>query len=343
MKNLFNKKASIVIFSLLLSGLARGAVVINQLRGNAFMIYDTKTQSLHVGDHIPAGAEVLTEEGTELTFSNYYHHQFHITGSSHLKVNKKDTILFEGYLWFRSVSKGRLSPLNFKIKTANGVVRYNDTEGIVSFDPHKVKTQFLGLRGNNIFFHKSHPGPRYEVKSGMFSVIDNKDNRDTPRPPSPLGLKSYKKLMVLFDGTGSLPVIPRFRKKLVPARAIASIGESGEGGGTGEQNGFKKMLRQHSHTTGPARIKINVFAPTNSPKSTPTPMQNPQPQQPKKEEENYSTPTIRLPASLPPPNPNNPFEEALQSRYKDKMRHNKEINSLIDTLKSVNQDYYKNP
>ena len=332
MKKLFANKASFIILFLFISTLAQGAVVVKQLRGNAFMIFDNKTQSLLVGDHAPSGAEILTEEGTELTLSNYYNHQFHITGSSHLKVDKKNTILFEGYLWFRSISKSQDSSQVFNIQTANGIIKYNEAEGIVSFDPHHRKTQFLGLRGSNTFFNKIHPTPRYEIKSGMFSFIDNNHKQGVPLRPTPIGLKSYKKLMVLFDGIRPLPSIQLPRDSKEPQRGLASVDE---------QNNFKDMLNKHSFKqdapppTGPSPIKINIYTPSSPKKIKDEVSQN-------MKIGKKSSPTInRAPASLSP-QATNPFEQALQSRYKDKMRHDKEFNSLIDALKSVNQDYQKN-
>ena len=332
MKKLFITKASLMILFIFISTLAQGAVVVKQLKGNAFMIFDTKTQSLLVGDHVPKGAEILTEEGTELTLSNYYNHQFHIAGSSHLKVHKKSTILYEGYLWFRATSKGSGNPQEFDIKTANGIIQYNNTEGIVSFDPHNKKTQFLGLRGNNVFFNKVYPGPRYEIKAGMFSFIDSNNNRGIPHRPSYIGAKSYKKLITLFDGTRSLPPIPGSMNKM-PERKIASIDE---------QYNFKNMLKAHAlkkeaPSTGPSPIKINIYAPSSyntNPKDPPSlnltvPKTSKRPR-----------PTVnRLPASRPTSKNINPFERALQSRYKEKMRHDKELNTLIDALKSIKKDY----
>ena len=332
MKTLLNKANFIILF-LFLSTLAHGAVVVKQVRGNAFMIYNAKTQSLHTGDHIPANAEILTEEGTDLTLANYYQHQFHITGSSHLKVNKKDTILFEGYLWFRSTFPNKISNHDFKIKTANGVIQYNDTEGVVSFDPVKNKTQFLVLRGSNLFYNKVRPGPRYEIKPGMFSLIDSRYVQGVPLKPKPIGLKSYKKLVVLFDNIRPLPNIPGIKDK-IQTRSIASIGESNN-----FQNILNKQLnQQNSKKTGPIPIKINIYAPKSYFLSKPKIAPESNPKSRKK-----SSSTKRLPASLAFPLDTNPFEQALQSRYEDKMRHEKEINSLINNLKSISKDYQKNP
>ena len=50
-------------------------------------------------------------------------------------------------------------------------------------------------------------------------------------------------------------------------------------------------------------------------------------------------PVNRAPAAIIS---SDPFEAALQSRYKEKMRRNKEVNALINALKSVNKDYQKN-
>ena len=341
MKTLFNKKVSFIILFFLLSPLvARGAAVIKQLKGNAFMTLDGKTQSLHTGDHIPVGAEVLTEEGTELTLANYFNHQFHITGSCHLQVGKKSTVLMEGYLWFRSVSGSRSRNLDFNIKTANGIVQYNDSEGIISFDPSSGKTQFLSFRGNNLFFNKVRPGPQYEVKSSMFSFIDNNHNRGLPRQPISLGLKPYKKLMALFEGIRPLPPIPGLREQM-NSRGIASIEDSG---GNSLQNILKKYTLQQNtrpQKSGPAPIKFNIYAPSNT-QSTEIKEESPETLikiGTKNKRQTSKNNGGRAPASVPSLESSNPFEQALQSRYKEKVNQKKEVNSLIDALKSIGQDY----
>ena len=334
MKTLFIKKASLIVLCLTFSPLARGAAVVKQLKGNAFMIFDTKTQSLHTGDHIPLGAEVLTEEGTELTLANYFNHQFHTTGSCHLKVGKKSTVLLEGYLWFRALNQGRGGPLSFDVKTANGIVQYNDTEGIISFDPGNGKTQYLNLRGNNVFFNKVRPGPQYEVSTGMFSFIHNKHNRGIPKRPAPIGIKPYKKLMALFENIRPLPPIPGMWDQ-EPGRGIASIG-----GGNDLKEILKKYsLKRNNRRSNPSPIKVNIYAPSSGNWNTDEKKEADEPLEPvikigKKKPRNPG----RSPASLNAPSAN-PFEEALQSRYKDNKRQKKELNSLIDALKSVNQDY----
>ena len=341
MKTLFSKKASIIFF-LFISNLAQGAVVVKQLKGNAFMIFGNKTQSLNVGDHAPKGAEILTEEGTEMTLSNYYNHQFHITGSSHLKVDKKSTQLLEGYLWFRATSQSRGGSLDFDIRTSNGIVQYNDTEGIISFDPYSGKTQFLNFRGTNAFFNKVRPGPQYEVKSGTFSFIDSKYNKGIPRKPAPIGLKPYKKLMSLYEGIRTLPPIPKLLNEIqTPRRGIASI--NGQKYDDLKDILKKYSLSQNNRRREPAPIKVNIYSPASRKMNQ---QQDDEatiklPIEISKKSTSSTKENRRSPASIAP-NPHNPFEQALQSRYKDKMRKNKEIKSLIDALKSINQDYQRN-
>ena len=224
MKKLLFTKSSALAFFIFFSAQAQGAMVVKQIKGSAFMVFDGRTQSLHNGDHIPAGAEVLTETNSELTLANYYNHQFHIAGPGHIKVDKKNTRLYEGYLWFRAISVGRGGAKNFTIQTANSMIQYNDTDGIVSFDPRNKKTQFLGLRGRGAFSNKNQPGPRKEITAGMFSLIDSGHKKGAPSNAIPIGLPSYKKLAVMFDGIRSLPLVPGIQEQMTsPGRAIASI------------------------------------------------------------------------------------------------------------------------
>lgn len=63
---------------------------------------------------------------------------------------------------------------------------------------------------------------------------------------------------------------------------------------------------------------------------------------PIKQKEAHLTKTSRMPASTIKTRPSSGFESKLTNEYKKQMRHKKELNSLIDELKSVDNDYKKN-
>ena len=76
--------------------------VVEEVWGNVFLVEEGKTKQLRAGDYLYDFSEVMTEEGAQVSFSDYYDHQFHLAGSGHIKMMNKIVELVRGYLWVQS-------------------------------------------------------------------------------------------------------------------------------------------------------------------------------------------------------------------------------------------------
>ena len=152
-----------------------------------------------MGDYLYDFSEVMTEEGAQVSFSDYYDHQFHLAGSGHLKIMNKIVELVRGYLWVQSY---RATKIPFNIQTANSSVKYYDGEAIISFDSLVGKSQIMVLKGDFRIGNILHKVRHFDVvvADGEFSSVDNEFNGGNPRGTTPVGYKSFQKVLSLFTG-----------------------------------------------------------------------------------------------------------------------------------------------
>lgn len=376
MKKLFKDTRRISLISFFLTFLSIGIshakspeMMVTAVKGNAFLVSKGKTVVLKPGDHIYDFQEVFTEVGGQLTVKNFNDKVFHFSGGSSAKVLKGFLELQNGYLWIQSNIKNS-SP--YKIQTPNSVISFTEGEAIVDFDNNIVKTQILVLSGEFEFSNLFESFLNLEVGSGKFSFISKDYNNGAPRNPTPVGSNTFEKLQALFDKSdiekkNVKPVksiltaqdTEMFNMKETKARSVASIveidqKEVSEDSESSPQIIYrkphkrntsldseltnyynkklssmksvkkKKVVNPYSKKTG---VKISIYGQKN-----------------KKKRSIASTPkkSVRKPASIIEPVvkiKRDAFESSLTREYKKQLRHNKEVNSLIDELKSYDQDY----
>lgn len=174
--------------------------MVGEVKGNAFIHHLGKTKKAKVGDQIYNFSEIFTEVGSQVSFSDYYDHQFHLAGSGHLQINGKTVELKSGYLWLQSFNREE----SFAIETANAHVNYMYGESVISFDSHTGKSQLMTISGGWDFSNKFEKYRTTKLQGGQFSFI-SKDYADgSPRSPTPVGQASYKKIVGLFGDIKSL-------------------------------------------------------------------------------------------------------------------------------------------
>lgn len=221
--------------------------MVNAMIGNAFISDGTGTKVIESGDHLYRGAEVLVEDGSQITFSNYHDQKFHLAGPSHIKIRGRKINLLNGELWYQVLGKGRRSI----IKTANANVQFSSGEGIVSFDTYGGKTQLFVIKGRSRLSHSVDRRLSTYVPTGKFSFISDKERGGKPRIPTRIGENSYKSFTGHFidikelDGTRIIPkkapkkyVRKVSRKRKMYARRIASLYLPGS-----KSNPFEKSFR----------------------------------------------------------------------------------------------------
>ncbi len=373
MKKLFKdtKRISLIsfFFTFLSLGIAHAKspeMMVTAVKGNAFLVTKGKTTVLKPGDHIYDFQEVFTEVGGQLTVKNFNDKVFHFSGGSSAKVLKGFLELQNGYLWVQSNLKNSGA---YKIQTPNSVISFTEGEAIVDFDNNVVKTQILVLNGEFEFANLFESFLNLEVGSGKFSFISKDYNNGAPRNPTPVGSNTFAKLQALFDKSDieKKDVKPVksiltaqdteiFNLKETKSRSVASIIEIDKERNTNSGAEIiyrkahkrdesldselteyynkklssmkvkkkKKIVNPYSKKTG---VKISIFGQKKSKKRSIASV-------PKKSD--------RKPASIIEPAvkiKKDAFESSLTREYKKQLRHNKEINSLINELKSYDQDY----
>jgi hypothetical protein len=175
--------------------------IISKLQGNAFETINGKTRSLKVGDEVTGVSEIMTTSGSQLTLTDYFDHQFHLSGSAHIKFNGMGMELRRGYLWVQSHGQTQTP---YTIKTANGFAKVGYGETILSFDPASSKTQLLVMKGVHSFGNLMEPDMSLRVEDGHFSFLSNDVDNGIPRQSTPVGFSSFKKVTSLFKDVQSL-------------------------------------------------------------------------------------------------------------------------------------------
>ena len=393
-KNIKNKLLIVlfVLVGFLPNAWAKTVAMVHAVRGNTFAIYEEKTWVLKPGDMIPDFAEVYTEEGAQITFSDYYDHKFHLSGSGHVKLLKGLVDLKSGYLWVQVLSPNRQS----YVQTANARLSYKTGEGILSFDSVEGKTQFLSIKGNFSFGNILQEHMQVNVSEGHFSFISKDHEEGLPRNPTPIGFDSYNKITSLLQGVRPLSDNSKeqeqrlwdFRKlsaekrvlnssKEDVAREVASV-EASESGKAGQKENLKgkliyrkikaplaqmnfdlnhfyegkikkikkreKIERAKRRREGPSGVVVKVYGSPYSSKSR-VPASSKVKKSSRKPASFLKSPKIKMPLVINPQvviKPAGDFESSLVDQYKRQMRHDEEVNRLIEDLQNYDKDYKQN-
>ncbi|TNE99718.1 MAG: hypothetical protein EP326_07625 [Deltaproteobacteria bacterium] len=350
--------------------------IVSKLEGNAFETINGKTRSLKVGDELTGMSEVMTTSGANITITDYFDHQFHLSGSSHVKMTGIGMELRRGYLWVQSYGKSQ-SP--YSIKTANGFANVGYGETIMSFDPASSKTQLLVMKGTHSFGNLMEPDMTLTVEDGHFSFLSNDVENGIPRQSTPVGFSSFKKVTSLFQGVESMDkgdwntnnktaAAPRVETQV--ARTIASTKQapvpgtviyvkSVQGGSRVPASAgsdvsafdyYKSKVKKAPWKTNLKKsgVPVKVWGETTqrTPASTKSWKQIKREEKPK-----FPTPPTKVetssrnPASVsdisirPVEVKTDDFEKGLSNQYKKQMRHSTEVNSLIRDLQNYDQDF----
>lgn len=373
----------------------KSRVVVTEVRGNAFVLQNGKTALLKSGDTLTDFSEIVTEVGSQVTFSDYSDHSFFLAGSGQIKILNKLIELSRGYLWIQS----HANHSGHRIQTANATIEYKRGESIISFDHYVGKTQLLVIKGKVGLENVLQKGTGVVVHDGKFSFVDDDYNNGIPRKPTNIGFASFKKVTSLFEGVE--PVIKDdqindFKNKSSRSRALASINEqtsfdvkldkeaaqAGQGriiyltkqkkfvkNSVNLDKLYKEELRLASkrpvkkwapNRTSKSKVQVHIYGLKGSLKTNmkskrlPASVNNKSKKNYQEIEEVISIKSAlknsgrkksrRTPASLNRKvkiKTNDNFESSLVDEYKQQLRHSGEVNSLIDDLKTYDQDYKK--
>ena len=222
MKKLFKSTKISLLLALLMTGSAWASgpsAIVSSVDGNAFVMSDGVTKTLHKGDRINDFSDIVTEEGSQVTLTDYYDHKYHLSGSAHIKITRNQIELARGYFWIQSFNQSE----SFILKTANAKIDYTFGEAIVSFDPYSGKTQILSVKGEFDMANALETHLKVNVSDGQFSFVSNNYEKGIPRVPMQIGETSFRKITGLFGGV--MPMTPDtmpVSRMTAPKRGIAS-------------------------------------------------------------------------------------------------------------------------
>ncbi|MDC1174551.1 hypothetical protein OAT67_04120 [Bacteriovoracaceae bacterium] len=362
--------------------------VFSNVKGKAFITQQGKTVPVKVGLHIHKQAKIYTEEGSSLSFNDYYDHVYYLSGSANVIVYPNLIELREGYVWIKSLNYDPvIGP--FKVTTGNGLVSYYKGDYITSYDSYTGKTQLLTVKGKSTLSNLLREEATVAVGEGQFSFIKNNENDASPRKATPIGFSSFKKITALFDikkenseYVAKAPTAVATKKvENKPKRTIASFDKSAfeqalqkvrrpdtqspEGkvifipSKTKRNETKRSETFESSYKTYLNKLKkktiVKKWKPTYSKKTSVSVNIFGAGQ---KVKDDYRLPAsqvkkpvvpkikkARTPASIggmaPKVKYKSRFENKLVDEYKNQMRHDEEVNQLIDELKSVDMDYKK--
>ena len=351
---------------------------VQSITGNAFVLVDGRTQMLEPGMNLDDYSELITEEGSQVVFTDYFDHRFYLSGSGHVKLLNRITELRSGYLWIQSYNESD----QFTVQTANAKVEYTGGEAVISFDDVTTRSQLLVVKGRFIFGNLLQDYMVTPVREGQFSFIQNEYENGSPRNATSIGEESFGKVTSLFRDIKPMESKDRalelmqedpsekvatgfvVKGRAVASRSIASVAPQKNPGDivyvqkapeVAVKSNFaiedyhrQKLEAAQKKMTKVKKIK-KPFAPDYSTRSNVQVVIY-----------GASTATKRAPASVAPkkakvvakrapasivPKPeikNDTFESSLVDQYKKQLRHSEETNQLIQELKNFDQDYKAN-
>ncbi len=318
--------SSLLLLSLSLSVWAKPVAQVTEISGTVFMVTaDGKTSALKLNQHLEEQSEIMVSSGSSITLNDYYDATYHLISGSHLKFFNKSVQLKKGKTWIQASNAKH--PL--ALTTANGYVNFSKGEFITIFDQMTSRSQVLVVNGEVDVSNILDMDMKYAIPAGSFTVVDSEIENGSPRAPTKIGLQSLNAALTEFK---QLPV----ELKTNEGRSIASVE-------TSHQAPVKKgeIIFIKSHRL-PASVETVRRKKVKSPKFSPVPIKIYGTSW--KKAEAFTAP--RAPASIQSVAPNLPkivapkvendpeFENSLKKQASKQPKYSKELEKLIDDLKS---------
>lgn len=314
MKTSITKLKSSLFLLTLFSGvaLARPVAQVTGLSGSVFVITaQGKTHTLSMNDHLEHQSEILVDEDATVVLNDYYDASYSFTGGSHAKFYDKSIQLKKGKTWVKGLGNKQALVLT----TANGHVNYKHAEFIATFDQASSKSQFLVVNGDVEVSNILNSELRYTVQAGTFSLIDPEKENGIPRAPTKVGLSSLNNALAEFK------VVPKSSNQ---TRSIASV--------TPKEKGQITFIRSHRMPASVSAVKKQYKASLED-----APIRFYGLSAPAKQRRPASV--MPVPQKLITPVPqavkiDPEFYRSLKREVADQPKHPKELESLIEDLRS---------
>jgi hypothetical protein len=169
--------------------------MVESQRGNTFAVkLNNDVINLTKGTVLYDKYQLVTEEGSELVYSDGQGRKFQLSGAASLTITGKVFELKSGYVYVTSTNK-----IKVNLQTANAGIEFGAGEFVISYDPDSGKSQLMSVKGNYDFYNRNDRLLVVIVKDGEFSVMDKSFDAIAPRAATPVGFKSFNKVLSLFN------------------------------------------------------------------------------------------------------------------------------------------------
>jgi hypothetical protein len=325
MKTSLTKLSSSILLLVSLSAWAKPVAQVTEVSGTVFVVTpEGKTQALKNNQHLEERTDVLVEEDATITLNDYFDATYHLAGGTHLTFFNKSVQLKKGKVWIQSAHSRH--PL--ALTTANGHVDFWKGEFIVTFDQTHSRSQVLVVNGDVEVSNVLDRSMKQVVSAGSFTLIDPEVENGLPRAPTKVGLSSLNSAIAEFK---------KMPTREAPSRAIASVNEApvkkGEiifissnrmpasvGQGSAHKY-YKKMVgKRVQHTPVPIKVYGVSFKKMENSQRVPASIQPLTPVPPKK-----AGATLKIDPE---------FDNSLKKEFQTQPKYPKELERLIDDLKS---------
>ncbi len=343
MKTFLTKSKSSLLLLVALSAqgaLAKPVAQVVDVVGQVFVISPAgKTVSIKVNDHIEEKSEVMVEEGGTISLNDYYDATYHLIGGSHMKVFNKSVQLKKGKVWVEAKNPGHALALI----TANGQVDFKKSEFVVTFDSTHSRSQFLIVNGDVDVSNVLNKDAKQTVSAGNFTLIDPEVENGSPRAPTKVGLQSLNAALSDFK---KLPKNMASVSTPAAARSIASTQTAPLDVTKKGEITFITSTREPASVKGDAYSYFKKSTASTAKRSVSSKDVVPVRFFGISPVNSAVVPHARLPASIKPSNdilaPVAPsrvdidpeFENSLKKQSLEQPKHTKELESLIQDLKS---------
>lgn len=332
--------SSFLLLSFSLAVYAKPVAQVTEMSGTVFVVTpEGKTSALKVNQHIEEKSEVMVEEGASITLNDYFDATYHLTGGSHLKFFNKSVQLKKGKTWIQSTNARH--PL--ALTTANAAVDFWKGEFITTFDQATSRSQVLVVNGEVEVSNVLDKNMKYTVAAGTFSLIDPEVENGIPRTPTKVGLASLNKALSEFK---QLP--EKIKADEPKARSIASVEEKAPAPVKKGEIIFISTNRLPASVAGSAHkyYKQKATSKKVAVDATPVPIRIYGTSFQKTEPYVAPAAAPRQPASIQSVGPetskkmpqtsvlNQEFGESLKKHTAEQPKYSKELEKLIDDLKS---------
>lgn len=367
---------ALLIFTFMILSVAAQAVestvMVIFTSGHSFSFSGGQNKTLKYGDKLTNGSDILVSDSSHLGFLTNDGERIYLSAGTQVRVREGFLELKKGMAWVQ----GAYQNMIYNVYTANAQVEVKNAYTVISYDEKTKETKSLNIRGESYFYNINDPNTGVEIYPGTFSIVNMNYNNGSPRKPIRVGEKSYESVKFAYNGVEAVEKIgfETIRpSQTVSARSIASIGSSkntqviktsGQRGrvlfykeGSGSYKGrsvasrpIKVYRMEESFDGSNPSQNTDSFIKKGRNITVYSIFEN------KEMKQTMSAPKKRAPASykrvqrLPAQNikkVNSPsrkrkssaFEKSLNKKFKSNKRHSKDVNTLINELKTYKSQY----